>query len=159
MTGVNAPLEAGSRNVASRLLATLVERCAPEITLLVYSPRIPDEPFIRLLAWSERLQSGDPWSAFHVDDLPALFGALNVALLSSWGYAPAPNQGRGVPPGRLDLELTDLGGAHLLERTRAIALVVAVAIHGDAGIALALQADDHFYRQLDAISAAIARRV
>lgn len=80
----------------ARAAETLVGECAPELPMLVYNSRLPDPQFQTIRDWSERLLSAEPWAAFDLEDLPGLFHALNIAMLSCYAYAP--HEDRADPP-------------------------------------------------------------
>lgn len=141
----------------ARAAETLVGECAPELPMLVYNERLPDSQFERLRDWSERLLSAEPWVAFDLEDLPGLFHALNIAMLSCYAYAPHEDRVNPPRPGRVHLRFTDTGGALLVERARSAAGVISVAIHGEDGAAILQTADAELHALIDAISAAIAR--
>lgn len=141
----------------ARAAETLVGECAPELPMLVYNERLPDPQFQTIRDWSERLLSTEPWTAFDLEDLPGLFHALNVAMLSCYAYAPHEDRADPPRPGRVHLRFTDTGGALLVERARSAAGVIAVAIHGAEGEEVLCAADGELHALVDAISAAIAR--
>jgi hypothetical protein len=140
-----------------RAAETLVGECAAELPMLVYNERLPDPQFQTIRDWSERLLSAEPWAAFDIEDLPALFHALNIALLSCYAYAAQEDRANPPRPGRVHLRYTDTGGALLVERARAAAGVIAVAIHGPEGEVIVRAADGELHALIDAISAAVAR--
>ena len=147
------------KRVISMAMETLRSQCAPELPLLSQRhPQLPDAQLGIILGWSGELRSDDPWSAFALPDLPEVLRSLNLALLSSWMYSAAPVQGRHVPRDRVDLELTDVGGAFLLSQTRTAAFMVAMELHGAVGADMARQAEEALNGQLDEISAFIARQ-
>jgi hypothetical protein len=141
----------------ARATDTLVGECAPELPMLVYNERLPDPQFQTIRDWSETLLAPEPWTAFDIKGLPPVFQALNIALLSCYAYAPQEDRANPPLPGRVHLRLTDTGGALLVERARAAAGVIAVAIHGTEGEAIVRAADAELHALIDAISAAIAR--
>ena len=141
----------------ARAAETLLGECAAELPMLVYNERLPDPHFQTLRDWSEQLLSTEPWAAFDLEDLPALFHALNIAMLSCYTYAPQEDRANPPRPGRVHLRFTDTGGALLVERARSAAGVISVAIHGENGVAVLQAADAELHALIDAISAAIAR--
>lgn len=141
----------------ARAVETLVGECAPELPMLVYNERLPDAQFQTIRDWSEQLLSTEPWAAFDLEDLPALFHALNIALLSCYAYGPQEDRANPPRPGRVHLRFTDTGGALLVGRARAAAGVIAVAIHGAEGETILYAADAELHALIDAISAAVAR--
>jgi hypothetical protein len=141
----------------TRATETLVCECAPELLMLVYNERLPDPQFQTIQDWSDRLVSDEPWAAFDLDGLPPVFHALNIALLSCYAYAPQEDRANPPRPGRVHLRFTDTGGALLVERARAAAGIIAVAIHGPEGEEILGSADAELHALIDAISAAIAR--
>ncbi|MFO1143070.1 MAG: hypothetical protein U1E59_11860 [Amaricoccus sp.] len=141
----------------ARAAATLVGECAAELPMLVYNERLPDTQFQTIRDWSEQLLSTEPWAGFDLEGLPGLFHALNIALLSCYAYAPQEDRANPPRPGRVHLRFTDTGGALLVERARAAAGVIAVAIHGPEGETVLYAADAELHALIDAISAAVAR--
>lgn len=141
----------------ARAAETLVGECAPELPMLVYNERLPDPQFRTLRDWSEKLLSAEPWASFDIEGLPALFHALNIALLSCYAYAPQEDRANPPRPGRVHLRFTDTGGALLVERSRAAAGIIAVAIHGAEGETALYAADAELHALIDAISAAVTR--
>ena len=125
--------------------------------MLVYNERLPDPQFETIRDWSERLLSDEPWSAFDLEDLPAVLHALNIAKLACYAYTPHEDRADPPRPGRVHLRFTDTGGALLVELTRAAAGVITVAIHGAEGEQALRAADAELHMLIDAISAAIAR--
>lgn len=141
----------------ARAAETLVGECAAELPMLVYNERLPDPQFQTIRDWSEQLLSAEPWAGFDLENLPALFHALNIALLSCYTYAPQEDRANPPRPGRVHLRFTDTGGALLVERARAAAGIITIAIHGAEGEAILYAADAELHALVDAISAAIAR--
>jgi hypothetical protein len=140
----------------ARASEVLIE-CAQELPMLVYNERLPDPQFQRIRDWSERLQSAEPWTGFDLEDLPELFHALNIAMLSCYAFAPQEDRANPPRPGRVHLHFTDTGGAKLVERARAAAGIIAVCVHGAEAESILCSADDELRMLVDAISAAIAR--
>jgi hypothetical protein len=141
----------------TRATETLVGECAPELPMLVYNERLPDPQFQVIRDWSERLLSDEPWAAFDLEGLPSVLHSLNIALLSCYAYAAQDDHRNPPRPGRVHLRFTDTGGALLVERARAAAGIIAVAVHGPEGEAILYAADTELHALVDAISAAIAR--
>lgn len=157
MTGKRSLVELIADGLFARAAETLVGECAAELPMLVYNERLPDPQFQTIRDWSERLLSPEPWVAFDIEGLPALFHALNIALLSCYAYAPQEDRANPPRPGRVHLRFTDTGGALLVERARAAAGIISVAIHGPEGEAILHTADGELHALIDAISAAVAR--
>lgn len=144
--------------LAGTALLMLQEEIGPELITLLYNPRIPEAHLATLLDWSELLDGDNPLPAFALEFLPELLHALNIALLSSCAFAAAPPRpGVIVPPGRVDLDVSDLGGALVVDRARTCALVIIAAIHGDQGIAIVRASNAEFTRLMNGISAAVAK--
>lgn len=157
MSDKRSPVELIARGLFARAAERLVGECAPELPMLVYNERLPDPQFQTIRDWSERLLSTEPWAAFDLEDLPGVFHALNIAMLSCYAYAAHEDRATPPRPGRVHLRFTDTGGAHLVERTRAAASVITVAIHGAGGEEIVGTAEAELHALIDAISAAIAR--
>jgi len=160
MTGVPSPF-AGLNVVAviaDRALRTLRDRCVPEFGNLADNPRLPDRPLNTLLEWADDLGAADPSAAFDLEVLEAFLPALNTALLASYSFSGTPAHDPLLRGRRVDLELTDLVGALLVERTRTCASPLAVAFQGAAGEALVRRANDELRNAMETISQAIARQ-
>ena len=141
----------------ARAAEVLVGECAPELPMLAYNERLPDPQFQTIQDWTERLLSAEPWAGFDLEDLPEIFHALNIAMLSCFAFAPDKDRARPPRPGRVHLRFTDTGGAVLVERARAAAGIIVVAVHGAEGERIIRSADAELHTLVDAISAAIAR--
>jgi hypothetical protein len=157
MTDKRSLVELIADGMFTRAAETLVGECAAELPMLVYNERLPDPQFQTIRDWSEQLLSAEPWAGFNLESLPALFHALNIALLSCYAYGPQEDRANPPRSGRVHLHFTDTGGALLVERARAAAGIIAVAIHGPEGEAVLRAADTELHALVDAISAAIAR--
>lgn len=158
MTRMPSPSAAVLEALAKPAFQTLCDRCVPELWNLAYNPRMPDRKLTTLLEWADDLGAADPSYAFCLEVLEEVFPALNTALLASYAFAGAPARDPSLRGRKVDLELTDLGGALLVERTRTCASLLAAAIHGPVGEALVRRANDELRDAMETISEAIARQ-
>ena len=148
----------GLTALAGAALRILREDCAPAFATRLHSPHVPQALLARLADWSDLLLGEDSCRAFDPEHLPDLLHAMNIALLSSCSFAAVPPRpGAVVPPGRVDLDISDLGGAGLIHRARICTCVVIVTIHGESGGAIVRAAQAELHRLMDGISAFVAR--
>lgn len=138
------------------LLGQLASDYAPRLGSLLYNERIPDRHLNVLLDWSGIIQSDSPAGGFEKDALIEVLHSLNIALLSSYAFAPYIDETDSAPDGKVHLDLFDLGDAVIVERTRATVSIVAAGLHGEDGVAFVRSADDELRSYLDAISKAVA---
>lgn len=157
MSDQRSPAAWFAASVLDRTMESLIQRYGPALSLLVHNERLPDLQFYTLLDWADQLQSRQPLDAFAIDQIPKVLNALNVAFLSCCAFSRAPDDDRPPPPGMVDLELRDTGGADFVHLTRGAACIVAVALHGAQGEALVGAANARLNAQLADISATIAR--
>jgi hypothetical protein len=129
--------------------------------LLEQNPSIPDSHLDTLIEWADDLGAADPVPGLDLDVLEQVLPALNAALVASYAYSAALPRHRTFQhhKDKVDLVLRDRGGALLVERSRAIAYFLAVALHGERGARLVARADEDLHKAMDSISQAIARRV
>jgi hypothetical protein len=149
----------GKRALAERALETLCSVYAPQMHLLEQNPSIPDRHLDTLIEWADDLGAANPEPGLDLDVLEQVLPALNAALLASYSYSAARAGGRRFQHHKVDLVLSDRGGALLVERSRAIARFLAVALHGQRGARLVARADADLHRTMDSISQAVARHV
>jgi hypothetical protein len=152
-----ASLGRGKRAVVGEALERMCVY-ARQFHLLDLNPRIPDHHLNTLIEWADDLGAGDPLPGLDLYVLQAVLPALNAAFLASYSYSAGRAPVAGAGGRRVDLVLTDCGGALLVERSRAAACLLAVALHGEKGAALVAQADQSLHKAMDSISEAIARR-
>ena len=102
---------------------------APQLSGLLYCGSMPEKPLSVLLDWSEALVSEDCAAAFGLDRLGEVMPALVRAFVASHTYARAErwDSGRDV------VELYDTGCGSVVGRAMALAGLIAMALHGDAG--------------------------
>jgi hypothetical protein len=153
-----ASLGRGKRAVVGEALDQLCVY-ARQFHLLDLNLRIPDRHFNTLIEWADDLGAGDPLPGLDLDVLQTVLPALNAAFLASYSYSAGRTPGAGARGRRVDLVLTDRGGALLVERSRAAACLLAVALHGEKGAVLVAEADQELRAAMDSISEAIARRL
>jgi hypothetical protein len=149
----------GKRALVERALETLCSVRAPQMHLLEQNPSIPDSHLDTLIEWADDLGAADPVPGLDLDVLEQVLPALNAALVASYVYSAARPRDRTFQHHKVDLVLRDRGGALLVERSRAIARILAVALHGKRGARLVARADAELHKAMDIISQAIARRV
>jgi hypothetical protein len=147
----------GKRALVERALETLCSVYARQMHLLEENPSIPDRALDTLIEWADDLGAANPEPGLDLDVLEEVLPALNVALLASYAYSTARPGGRRFQHHKVDLVLSDRGGALLVERSRAIARFLAVALHGQRGARLVARADAGLRKSMDSISQAIAR--
>ena len=143
--------------VAGETLRILRERCVPEFGILDANPRLSDRHFTALIEWADDLGAADPSTAFDLEVLEAVLPALNAALVASYSFAGTPAEDPSLRGREVDLVLTDLGGAALVEMTLVCARLLAVTFQGAAGLELIESADSALRETMRAISGAIAQ--
>lgn len=139
-------------------LALLRERLAPGFPRLIWNPCLPDRSLAVLLAWADALAAEDPAEALALEALARVLPALNTAFLSSFTFAGLPARDPRLHGRTVDLELTDRGDGHLVDRARSCASLLAAGLHGQAGVALVKRSDRALRADMDAIARAVARR-
>lgn len=141
-------------------LDRLVFKYAPAlVNPLLCNERIPVRHQDLLVEWIAILASGSPAAAFQKDVLIEVLHSLNIALLSSYTYAPYIDEANEAPEGRVHLDLFDAGDAELVEDARTAVAIVIASLHGEEGVAAVDSAENELRKLLDAISRAAASAV
>lgn len=101
---------------------------APELAGLIYCRSMPEARLATLLDWSELVGTKDGSDAFAIDRLRDVLPALVTAFVASHTYRPADGD---------IVELYDAGCGSVVGRVLPMTALIAIALHGEDGRALA----------------------
>ncbi len=106
---------------------------APQLAGLIYCRSMPERPLAVVLDWSDAVVSPDCADALCLDRLREVLPALVTAFVAAHTYA----RGERWDAGNDVVELYDAGCGGVVAKALPLVGLIAVALHGDGGRALA----------------------